>query len=273
MFQCGRFQLDLSVPRIMGILNVTPDSFSDGGLHATTQAAISKAWQMIEDGADVIDIGGESTRPGAQSVNLDDELARVLPVIAALRDAPVPLSVDTMKPQVMQAALDAGAVLINDVNALRTPGALDVVAASDAGVCLMHMQGAPRTMQASPHYHNVVAEVGIFLAERVAVVKAAGIPDRRIMLDPGFGFGKSQQHNLALLRDMGQLAKMGYPLLLGISRKSILGAITGRPVDERMPASIAAALYGVMHGASMVRVHDVAETRDALQIYKAIRGE
>lgn len=273
MFQCGRFQLDLGTPRIMGILNVTPDSFSDGGRHATAQAAIRKAWQMIEAGADLIDVGGESTRPGAQAATLEEELARVLPVLTALRDAPVPLSIDTMKTEVMRAALDAGASLVNDVNALQAEGALQVLASSDAGVCLMHMQGEPRSMQMAPHYTDVQAEVEAFLAQRVAAVRAAGVGAERIMLDPGIGFGKTLEHNLALLRGLPRLARLGYPLLLGVSRKSMLGAITGKPVDERMAASVAAALYGVMQGVAVVRVHDVAETRDALQVYRTLAEE
>lgn len=273
MFQCGRFQLDLGTPRIMGILNVTPDSFSDGGRHATAQAAIRKAWQMIEAGADLIDVGGESTRPGAQAATLEEELARVLPVLTALRDAPVPLSIDTMKTEVMRAALDAGASLVNDVNALQAEGALQVLASSDAGVCLMHMQGEPRSMQMAPHYTDVQAEVEAFLAQRVAAVRVAGVGAERIMLDPGIGFGKTLEHNLALLRGLPRLARLGYPLLLGVSRKSMLGAITGKPVDERMAASVAAALYGVMQGVAVVRVHDVAETRDALQVYRTLAEE
>lgn len=273
MFQCGRFQLDLGTPRIMGILNVTPDSFSDGGRHAAAQAAIRKAWQMIEAGADLIDVGGESTRPGAQAATLEEELARVLPVLTALRDAPVPLSIDTMKTEVMRAALDAGASLVNDVNALQAEGALQVLASSDAGVCLMHMQGEPRSMQMAPHYTDVQAEVEAFLAQRVAAVRAAGVGAERIMLDPGIGFGKTLEHNLALLRGLPRLARLGYPLLLGVSRKSMLGAITGKPVDERMAASVAAALYGVMQGVAVVRVHDVAETRDALQVYRTLAEE
>lgn len=273
LFHCGRFKLDLGSPRIMGILNVTTDSFSDGGTHVSTESAVSRAWQLIEAGAEIIDIGGESTRPGAQAVSLADELARVVPVVEALRDAPVPISVDTMKTEVMRASLEAGASLINDVNALRAPGALELLARSDAGICLMHMQGEPRSMQQAPAYDDVLAEVGLFLARRVSALLAAGIAKERIVLDPGIGFGKTLDHNLALLRGLPQLAGLGFPLLLGVSRKSLLGKITGREVHERLPASLAAALFCVMQGAQIIRVHDVSETRDALRTYKALTGE
>lgn len=256
----------------MGILNVTADSFSDGGAHATTEAAVARAWQLIEAGAEIIDIGGESTRPGAAAVSLEAELARVVPVVEALRHAPVPVSVDTMKTEVMRASLAAGASLINDVNALRAPGALELLAGSDAGICLMHMQGEPRSMQQAPAYANVLADVGLYLARRAAALLAAGIARERILLDPGIGFGKTLEHNLALLRGLPQLAALGFPLLLGVSRKSMLGKITGREVHERLPASLATALFCVEQGAHIIRVHDVAETRDALLTYRTLQG-
>ena len=254
----------------MGVVNVTPDSFSDGGLFLDPQKAVAHALGLIADGADLIDVGGESTRPGAQPIDPAEELRRVLPVLHALRDAPVPVAVDTTKPQVMRAAIAEGASVINDVNALRSPGALQTVAASRAGVCMMHMRGEPRTMQTAPHYKNVVAEVRGFLLERLDAAVAMGIARERIALDPGFGFGKTAGHNLELLRNLERLAKLGAPVLVGLSRKSTLGAITGRPALERLPASIAAALLAVQHGARIVRVHDVAATRDALAVLAAV---
>jgi len=270
MWQCGRFRLDYSRPLLMGVVNVTPDSFSDGGLFFDPQQAVVHALGLIEEGADLIDVGGESTRPGAQPIDAAEELRRVLPVLHALRDAPVPVAVDTTKPQVMRAAIAEGASVINDVNALRSPGALQTVAASLAGVCLVHMRGEPRTMQAAPHYKNVVAEVRGFLLERLDAAVAIGIALERIALDPGFGFGKTVGHNLAVLRNLERLAELGAPVLVGLSRKSTLGAITGRPALERLPASIAAALIAVQHGARIVRVHDVAATRDALAVLAAV---
>ena len=270
MWQCGRFRLDYSRPLLMGVVNVTPDSFTDGGLFFDPQRAVVHALGLIEEGADLIDVGGESTRPGAQPIDAAEELRRVLPVLHALRDAPVPVAVDTTKPQVMRAAIAEGASVINDVNALRSPGALQTVAASLAGVCLVHMRGEPRTMQAAPHYKNVVAEVRAFLLERLDAAVAIGIALERIALDPGFGFGKTVGHNLAVLRNLERLAELGAPVLVGLSRKSTLGAITGRPALERLPASIAAALIAVQHGARIVRVHDVAATRDALAVLAAV---
>ena len=270
VWQCGRFRLDYSRPLLMGVVNVTPDSFSDGGLFFDPQRAVVHALGLIEEGADLIDVGGESTRPGAQPIDAAEELRRVLPVLHALRDAPVPVAVDTTKPQVMRAAIAEGASVINDVNALRSPGALQTVAASLAGVCLVHMRGEPRTMQAAPHYKNVVAEVRGFLLERLDAAVAIGIALERIALDPGFGFGKTVGHNLAVLRNLERLAELGAPVLVGLSRKSTLGAITGRPALERLPASIAAALIAVQHGARIVRVHDVAATRDALAVLAAV---
>jgi len=270
IWQCGRFRLDYSRPLLMGVVNVTPDSFSDGGRFLDPQQAIAHAQRLIEEGADLIDIGGESTRPGAQPVDAADELGRVLPVLRALRDAPVPVAVDTVKPQVMQAAIAEGASVINDVNALRSPSALETAAACGVGVCMMHMQGEPRTMQAAPHYEDVVGEVRGFLLERMDAAVATGISRERIAIDPGFGFGKTAGHNLELLRNLDRLAELGAPVLVGLSRKSMLGGITGRPALERLPASIAAALLAVQHGARIVRVHDVAATRDALAVLAAV---
>jgi dihydropteroate synthase len=268
--RCGRFTLDLSRPRVMGILNVTPDSFSDGGRYADPERAIARARQMVAEGADIVDVGGESTRPGAAPVTEETELARVIPVVEALARDGALVSIDSMKPAVMRAAIDAGAAMVNDVRALRAPGAVGTVAASGAAVCLMHMQGEPRSMQAAPAYGDVVAEVGGFLRARAVACEAAGIGRDRIALDPGFGFGKTAAHNLQLLAALPALAALGYPLLVGLSRKSTLGALTGRAPEERVAASIAAALAAVVRGASIVRVHDVRETVDALQVWRAI---
>lgn len=270
---CGRFRLSLDRPLIMGIVNLTPDSFSGDGVGHDSALAIAHARVQIEAGADILDLGAESSRPGAEPVSAREELDRLLPVLEALRDCGLPLSVDTVKPEVMRAALAAGADMINDIAALRTPGALEAVAASPAAVCLMHMQGEPRTMQADPQYGDVVMEVGGFLAERVAACAAAGIGRDRIVIDPGFGFGKTLAHNLALLRHLDRFVAMGLPVLAGMSRKSMLGQITGKPVAERMPASIAAALLAVRKGAALVRVHDVAATRDALAVLNAIEED
>jgi dihydropteroate synthase len=270
IWRCGRFRLDYSRPLVMGVVNVTPDSFSDGGLFLDSRHAVARALRLIEEGADIIDVGGESTRPGARSVDAAEELRRVLPVLRALRDAPVPVAVDTVKAQVMHAAIAEGASVINDVNALRAPGAPQVVAPCEVGVCMMHMQGAPRTMQVAPHYQDVVAEVRGFLLERIDTAVAMGIARERIAIDPGFGFGKTAWHNLELLRNLHRLAELGAPVLVGLSRKSTLGTITGRPATERLAASIAAALLAVQHGARIVRVHDVAETRDALAVLASV---
>jgi len=267
---CGPFRLDLSRPLVMGIINATPDSFSDGGQHLRRDAAITHAQQLIAEGADIIDIGGESTRPGAQPVSVREELERVLPIIEGLRGISVPLSVDTCKPEVMRAAIAAGVHMVNDINALQDAAALDAVAASGVAVCLMHKQGNPQTMQQQPHYQNVVVEVCDFLRERLATAEAAGIARERIVIDPGFGFGKTLAHNLNLLRHLGNLRELGVPVMAGLSRKSMLGAITGQDVNHRASASIAAALIAVQHGASIVRVHDVRETVDALKIWNAI---
>jgi dihydropteroate synthase len=269
-WQTTRFRIDLARPRVMGIVNVTPDSFSDGGQHASTAAAIAFARRLVDEGADILDIGGESTRPGAAPVSVDEELARVLPVLEATLGLGVPLSVDTLKPEVMRAAIDAGVDIVNDVQALRRPGALEAVAASaKVGVCLMHMRGDPRTMQQQTGYDDVVAEVTAFLRDRLAALNEAGIAAERITLDPGIGFGKTVEQNLELLRRQRELLVLGRPLLLGWSRKSTLGAMTARPVDARLPASLAAALAAVAQGARIVRVHDVAATVDALKLWEA----
>ena len=269
-FSCGRFQLDLSTPRIMGIVNVTPDSFSDGGKFNTTDKAVVHAMQLVEQGADILDIGGESTRPGAAPVSLDEELKRVIPVIKALAQAGVPLSIDTYKPEVMRAAIDAGVDIVNDVCALQEPNALEIVAHSKVGVCLMHMQGRPQTMQVDPKYQDVVAEVRDFLDVRLKVAEQAGILRERIVLDPGFGFGKRTAHNLTLLNNLSSLQSLGLPLLIGLSRKSVLGQVVGSAVDERIHASIASSVVSVMKGANIVRVHDVKPTVDALKIVSAV---
>ena len=252
----------------MGVLNVTPDSFSDGGHFLTPQAAVLRAEQMVADGADILDIGGESTRPGAAAVSVQQEMDRVLPVLEALQSLQTPLSVDTRRTEVMRASLALGVDLINDISALEAPGALSLLAQGQAAVCLMHKQGEPATMQEQPVYGDVVEEVSSYLQRRVAAALAAGIAPQRIVIDPGFGFGKTVEHNLALLRDLRRLGP--WPVLAGLSRKSMLGRITGRAVEDRLPASVAAALLAVQHGAAVVRVHDVAATRDALKILAAV---
>jgi len=254
----------------MGIVNVTPDSFSDGGHLDSADAAVAHAQRLLAEGADMLDIGGESTRPGAAPVSVEMELARVMPVIERMASCGRPISIDTRKPDVMRRAVAAGAALINDVAALRAPGALETAAASDAAVCLMHMQGEPRTMQLSPTYRDVVDEVRAFLRERIAACRAAGIAADRIAIDPGFGFGKTLEHNLTLLAHLRALAALDAPIVAGLSRKGSLGALTGRPVDERVSASVAAALAAVARGAAIVRVHDVAATVDALKVWQAV---
>lgn len=269
--QCGRFRFPLDRPLIMGVVNITPDSFSDGGRFLDPAAAIAQARRLMDEGADLIDLGAESSRPGAAwAVSAEEELRRLLPALQGLRD--LPLSVDTVKPEVMRVALAEGAAMINDINALRTPGALDMVAASDAAVCLMHMQGSPGTMQDDPTYADVVAEVKAFLQERIDSACAAGIALQRVVIDPGFGFGKTLEHNLELLRHLGEIAALGPPVLAGWSRKSSLGKITGKPADDRLAASIAAALIAAQNGAAILRVHDVAATRDALSVLAAVKG-
>jgi dihydropteroate synthase len=265
----GHHEIDLATPCVMGILNVTPDSFYDGG-RVDHDAALAHARQMIADGARIIDVGGESTRPGAEAVDEQEELCRVAPIIEVLAREGACVSVDTMKPAVMRAALDAGAAMVNDVRALQAPGAIEVAAASDAAVCLMHMQGEPATMQRAPAYADVVAEVRGFLARRAQACLDAGIAADRIVIDPGFGFGKTVAHNLALLRGLGKIAGLRYPVLVGVSRKGMLGAITGRDVGDRLAGSVAAALAAAVRGARILRVHDVAATVDALAVWNAV---
>jgi dihydropteroate synthase len=270
--RCGRFELALDRPLVMGVVNVTPDSFYDGGRHAEPAVAIAHARRLAAEGADLLDVGGESSRPGAAPVAAEAELARILPVLDGIAELDLPVSVDTTKPEVMRAALAHGAAMINDITALAAPGALEAVAASDAGVCLMHMQGSPRTMQADPVYADVTAEVRDFLAARAAACVKGGVARDRIVVDPGFGFGKTVGHNLALLARLGEIAALGFPVLAGWSRKSSLGRITGRPAEERLAGSVAAALIAVQRGARIVRVHDVAATRDALAVLAAVEG-
>ena len=270
IWQTSRFRIDLTRPRVMGIVNVTPDSFSDGGRHDDASAAIAHCDRLLAEGADILDIGGESTRPGAQMPEVAEELRRVLPVVRHAVRLGVPVSVDTSRPEVIEATLAAGADIINDVRALQWPGALAAVAAhGSAGVCLMHMQGQPATMQQAPAYGDVVAEVQAFLAARLAAVRAAGIDAARVVLDPGYGFGKTLDHNLQLFRSQALLNALGHPLLVGWSRKGTLGQITGRPAGERLVASVAAALAALQHGARIVRVHDVAATVDAVKVWRA----
>jgi dihydropteroate synthase len=258
----------------MGVLNRTQDSFSDGGRYLELPQALDRALRMVAEGAALIDIGGESTRPGAEAVSLDEELERVLPLIEALHArSPVLISVDTSRPEVIRAAVSAGAAMINDVRALQRPGALAAAAQSRAAICLMHMQGEPGTMQQNPHYQDVLGEVRSMLASRVAAAQAAGIGAERICLDPGFGFGKLISHNLTLLRGLGELASLGRPLLVGLSRKSMLQKLTGRAVDERLAGSLALATCAVVYGARIIRAHDVAPTVDAVRVAAAVLGE
>ncbi len=278
VLNCAGRPLDCSSPQVMGILNITPDSFSDGGQlfgpgGAQLDAVLKRAEAMVAAGASLLDVGGESTRPGAATVTTAEEVDRVLPVVEALvARFPVVVSVDTSTPEVITGAAAAGAGLINDVRALLRPGALEAVAASELPVCLMHMQGNPETMQAEPAYQDVVSEVVAWLAERVTVCEATGIPRSRILLDPGFGFGKTLEHNLALLQNLDRLAALGLPVLVGLSRKSMIGKLLGREVDRRLPASLALAVLAVERGARIVRVHDVAETVDALAMVQALQG-
>lgn len=269
---CGPHRLKLDRPLVMGIVNCTPDSFSGDGLAFDLERALAQGQAFIDAGADILDVGGESSRPGAAAVPEDEELRRVIPVVEALVALGVPVSIDTVKPAVMRLALAAGASMINDINALREPGAMEAAAGSNAAVCLMHMQGSPGSMQDNPVYADVVAEVAAFLGERAEAARAAGIAEERIVVDPGFGFGKTAEHNLALLSDLDTLGVLGFPVLVGLSRKSVLGKLTGRPVTERVAASVAAALAAVAKGASILRVHDVAATRDALAVWRAAMG-
>ena len=268
-WQTARFRLSLDRPLVMGIVNATPDSFSDGGRFAAADDARRHCDLLVEQGADILDIGGESTRPGARQPDSEEELARVLPVLRHAVGLGRAVSVDTSSPAVMRAAIEAGVDIVNDVRALSRPGAVEAVAGSDVGVCLMHMRGEPGTMQAEANYDDVVREVHDFLAGRLGDVSAAGVALDRIALDPGIGFAKSAEHNWQLLREQGRLLSLGRPLLVGWSRKSSLGRLTGRPVDQRVAASVAAALATVQRGARIVRVHDVAETVDALKVWQA----
>ena len=270
LLHCGKFKLDCSRPKVMGIVNVTPDSFSDGGKHLSHQAAIAHAHRLVEEGADILDIGGESTRPGAALVSEQEELDRVLPVIEALRETHVPISIDTYKPAVMRAALAAGVSMVNDINALQESEALAVLVQSDAAVCLMHKQGTPQNMQQAPNYVDVMDEVTTFLRLRLQACVEAGIALDRLVIDPGFGFGKTAMHNFDMLRGLAQFQQLGVPVLVGLSRKSMLGKITGREVEHRQAASVAAALIAVQRGANIVRVHDVRETVDVIKVWQAV---
>ena len=272
VIDCAGRPLDLSRPRVMGILNVTPDSFSDGGLFDSVAQAVGHAAHMVEEGAAIIDVGGESTRPGAAEVPVDEELRRVIPVIDALHDSlDVPVSIDTRKPEVMQAAVAAGAGLINDVTALQTPGAIKLAAQLGVPVCLMHMQGTPESMQDQPSYADVVTEVKGFLLERAEVCMQHGIDRKNILLDPGFGFGKTTTHNLQLLQQLEQLVATGFPVLVGLSRKSMIGQVLGLPVDQRLYAGLALAVLAAWQGAAIVRCHDVRQTREAILMCQAVR--
>jgi dihydropteroate synthase len=268
-FLCGRFELDLAMPRVMAVINLTDDSFSGDGLKGDIAAILRRAEKALEEGADMLDLGAESTRPGSKSVPEAQETDRVVAVVEALRPLGVPISVDTMKPPVMRAALATGADMINDIAGFSAPGAVDAVAGSACGLCVMHMQGEPRTMQQAPHYDDVVTEVAQALAERIQALTEAGVARRRIVLDPGFGFGKNVGHNYSMLKHLRRLSVDGLPVLAGLSRKSMLGAVTGAAVEHRLIASIAAAVLAVERGARIVRVHDVAATVEALKIWRA----
>jgi dihydropteroate synthase len=271
---CAGRKLLLDRPRIMGIVNVTPDSFSDGGAHASTELAVAHGLMLAEQGADILDIGGESTRPGAEEVSLEEELRRVIPVIEQLSKATaLPISIDTSKPEVMRAAVAAGAGFINDAFALRRDGALEAAAELDVPVCLMHMQGEPRRMQDDPHYEDVVAEVHGFFTQRMFACEMAGISKKKMLIDPGFGFGKNLEHNLRLLRQLSRFVELGVPVVAGLSRKGMIGKLTGREVDDRVVGSVVAALIAVQNGAQIVRVHDVAATVDALKIWSAVAAQ
>ena len=271
ILDCGGRSVNLDDPVIMGILNTTPDSFSDGGRYAAPNAAIEHALAMVEAGAALIDVGGESTRPGAVSVSVDEEIQRVIPVIEQLATrVGVPISIDTSKAEVMRAAVDVGARMINDVRALREPGALEAVAASGLPVCLMHMAGEPRSMQANPQYDDVVEEVLAFLEQRIVACVEAGISRQRLLIDPGFGFGKSLEHNLCLLANLERFKRLEVPIMVGLSRKSMFASLLGAELDQRLPASVAAALLASQNGADIIRVHDVRETHEALTLCRAV---
>jgi len=272
ILQCGKYRLAFDRPLIMGVVNVTPDSFSDGGHYQGHDAAVAHARRLIDEGADLLDIGGESTRPGATAVSLEEERRRVLPVLEALLPANIPLSIDTQKPELMREAAAAGAAMINDVNGFEAVGALQSVSGSDCAVCIMHKQGQPQTMQQAPQYRDVVAEVDAYLHARMVAAEAAGIAPSRLVIDPGFGFGKTLEHNMLLLRELDRLAATGVPVLAGLSRKSMIGALTGREVGDRVFGSVAAALIAAQRGAAILRVHDVAATRDALAVWKAVES-
>jgi dihydropteroate synthase len=271
VLRCGRFALDLSRPRVMGIVNLTPDSFSDGGSHRHLDDAVAHAERLIEEGSDLIDVGAESTRPGATTITVEEEWLRLQPFLDAMRDARVPISVDTRKPDVMRRALDAGASMINDVEGFATVESRRAVSKSDCGLCVMHMQGQPETMQIAPHYVDVVNDVRNFLAARCEILLSEGIADDRLIVDPGFGFGKTHDHNLALLRRLDTITTLRWPVLVGLSRKGMIGTLTGRPVGERTAGSVAAALIAVERGAKIVRAHDVAATADAIRVWSAAR--
>jgi dihydropteroate synthase len=274
ILDCGGRELRLDRARIMGVVNVTPDSFSDGGAHADTAAAVAHALRLAEEGADLLDVGGESTRPGAGEVPLDEELRRVIPVIEQLaRACALPISVDTSKPEMMRAAVAAGAGMVNDPYALRREGALEAAAALGVPVCLMHMQGTPQDMQDDPRYEDVVAEVHGFFTQRLFACEMAGIARKKLLVDTGFGFGKSLEHNLQLLRQLSRFVELGVPVLAGLSRKGMIGKLTGREVDARVHGSVAAALIAVQNGAMLVRVHDVAATADALAVWRAVAAQ
>ncbi len=272
LLRCGRFELALDRVLVMGVVNVTPDSFSDGGRHVAADAAIAHAARLRAEGADLLDIGGESTRPGAEPVPPEEELRRVLPVIESLRECGCPVSVDTRRPEVMRAAIGAGADMVNDVAGFRSPEAVAAVAGSGVGCCVVHMLGEPSTMQSAPVYRDVVSEVGEWLDARCADLRRAGVAPERLVVDPGIGFGKTLEDNVRLLRELPRFTATGFPVLIGVSRKSLIGRLTGRPVEERLAGSLAAMLAAVARGARIVRVHDVAATRDALAVWQSIEG-
>jgi dihydropteroate synthase len=271
LLRCADRELDLATPVVMGVLNITPDSFSDGGHFVDHPAAFARALRMLEEGATIIDVGGESTRPGALPVSAEEELQRVIPVVRSLVAGGALVSIDTSKPEVICAALEAGAQIVNDVYALRRPGALEAAARGAAAVCVMHMQGEPRSMQQAPRYDDVVREVAGFLAERVAACESAGIARDRLLVDPGFGFGKTVAHNLELLRNLNEIAPPGLPILAGLSRKSMLATLTGRPVEARLAGSLTLAFAALEGGARIIRCHDVAETCDVVKVWTALR--